>query len=261
MFVAIVGLLIAAAAAAVTGVAAFYANRFIAAPLRHDFREGSSVVTGIVGTLFAVSIGLVVVAAWNQVNSAHQTASTEASNLTDVYWYSRSLPDTQRHTLQALATDYATTVVREEWPRMAEDHTLSPRAWRHVEQLRAYFQTIEPATGAASTRYSQAMSRIQAVLDARRARALMADSGVPPLLWTALAGCGLIVLLPAIVCGSPVRKVHVTVAAVVGGLVGLVLFLVHQLDFPFSGGIAIGPEAFEQALTRFTSIRTLGTTG
>ncbi|MGA4996346.1 hypothetical protein [Nonomuraea bangladeshensis] len=64
-------------------------------------------------------------------------------------------------------------------------------------------------------------------------------------------------LLPAIVCGSPVRKVHVTVAAVVGGLVGLVLFLVHQLDFPFSGGIAIGPEAFEQALTRFTSIRTL----
>lgn len=144
---------------------------------------------------------------------------------------------------------------------MAEDHTLSPRAWRHVEQLRAYFQTIEPTTGAASTRYSQAMSRVQAVLDSRRARAQMADSGVPPLLWAALAGCGLAVLLPAVVCGSPVRKVHVTVAAVVGGLVGLVLFLGQQLDFPFSGCIAIGPEAFEQALTRFTSIRTLGSAG
>ncbi|MCK2213608.1 DUF4239 domain-containing protein [Actinomadura sp. ATCC 31491] len=259
MLIAIVGLLVAAAAAALTGFAAHFAHRAMPAQLRHDFREGSSMATGIVGTLFAVSIGLVVVAAWNQVNTAHQTAASEASNLTDVFWYSRSLPEPQRHALQTLATDYATTVIREEWPLMAEQQTLSQRAWRDVEQLRAYFQTIQPDTAGASARYGQAMGRVQAVLDARRARAQMAGSGVPPLLWAALAGCGLIVLLPAIACGSPVRKVHLTVAGVVGGLVGLVLFLVYQLDFPFSGGIAIAPDAFEQALSRFTSIRALGT--
>ncbi|MFC7105908.1 hypothetical protein ACFQQB_39135 [Nonomuraea rubra] len=41
-------------------------------------------------------------------------------------------------------------------------------------------------------------------------------------------------------------------------MVGLVLFLVYQLDFPFSGGISVSPAAFEQALDRFDSIRALG---
>ena len=259
MIVAVIGLLVAVAAAAVTGLAGYFANRAISQQTRHDYREGSGLITGIVGTLFAISVGLVVVAAWNQVNSATQTTSTEASNLVDVYWYSRSLPEAQRDTLRRLADEYTTTVIREEWPMMAERHTLSAGAWRSAEQLRAFFQTIEPQSSAASTRYGQAMTRIQAVLEARRARAQMVDNGVPPLLWIALAGCGLIAVLPAILCGSPVRKVHITMAAVVGGLVGMVLFLVYQLDSPFSGGVTISPEAFEQALERFTSIRALGT--
>ncbi|MFI6535966.1 hypothetical protein ACIBHY_26195 [Nonomuraea sp. NPDC050547] len=203
-------------------------------------------------------VALVGVAAWNQVNSATQTSSTEAGTLVDVSWYSRSLPEPQREKLRSLAGEYTTTVIRQEWPLMAEQRTLSPAAWRSVEQMRAFFQTIEPGTAAASTRYGQAMSRMQAVLDARGTRAQVADTGVPPLLWIALAGRGLTAVVPAVVCGGPVRKVHITMAAVVGGLVGMVLFLVSQLDFPFSGGVTISPAAFEQALDRFASIRSLG---
>ncbi|MFC5827533.1 DUF4239 domain-containing protein [Nonomuraea insulae] len=258
MFVALIGVLVAVAAAALAGLVAYVVGRVVSAQTRQDFRDGSGLVSGIVGTLFAISVGLVVVAAWNQVNTAAQTTSTEASNLVDVYWYSRSLPETQQATLRHLADEYAAAVIREEWPLMAEQHALSAGAWRSIEQLRAFFQTIEPRSSAESARYGQAMSRIQAVLDARRARAQMADSGVPALLWIALGGCGLIAVLPSIVCGSPVRKVHISMAAVVGGLVGMVLFLVYQLDFPFSGGVSISPAAFEQALDRFASIRSLG---
>ncbi|MFI6497948.1 hypothetical protein [Nonomuraea typhae] len=258
MLVATLGLLIAAAVAALVGLAAYVANRVIPAQTRQDYRESSGLITGIVGTLFAISIGLVVVAAWNQVNTATETSATEASNLTDVYWYSRSLPAPQRATLQTLATGYATTVIKEEWPLMAGQHRLSQNAWRASEQLRGFFQTIQPEGGGPSARYGQAMTRMQAVLDARRSRAQMADTGVPPLLWVALAGCGLIALLPAVLCGSTNRAVHVTLAAAVGAMVGLVLYLVYQLDFPFSGGISVSPAAFEQALDRFDSIRAMG---
>lgn len=141
---------------------------------------------------------------------------------------------------------------------MAEQHRLSQNAWRGSEQLRAFFQTVQPEGSGPSARYGQAMGRMQAVLDARRSRAQMADTGVPPLLWVALAGCGLVALLPAVLCGSANRRVHVSMAAAVGGMVGLLLFLVYQLDFPFSGGISITPAAFEQALERFDSIRALG---
>ncbi|WP_187414435.1 DUF4239 domain-containing protein [Nonomuraea sp. PA05] len=258
MLVAIIGLLIAATVAALAGLAAYAANRVIPAQTRQDYRDGSGVITGIVGTLFAVSIGLVVVAAWNQVNTATETSATEASNLTDVFWYSRSLPAPQRATLQTLATGYATTVVREEWPIMASEHRLSQNAWRLSDQIRSFFQTVQPDGSGPSARYGAAMARMQTVLDSRRSRAQMADTGVPPLLWVALGGCGLVALLPSILCGSANRRVHVILAAAVGGMVGLVLFLVYQLDFPFSGGISISPAAFEQALHRFDDIRALG---
>ncbi|GAA4988484.1 hypothetical protein HD597_007712 [Nonomuraea thailandensis] len=258
MLIATIGLLVAMTVAALAGLAAYVANRVIPAQTRQDYRDSSGVITGIVGTLFAVSIGLVVVAAWNQVNTATETSATEASNLTDVFWYSRALPAPQRATLQTLATGYVTTVVREEWPLMAGQHRLSPNAWRGSDRIRAFFQTVQPEGSGPSARYGQAMSRMQAVLDARRARAQMADTGVPPLLWVALAGCGLVALLPAVLCGSSNRRVHITMAAAVGGMVGLVLFLVYQLDFPFSGGISVSPAAFEQALSRFDSIRALG---
>ncbi|MFI6294759.1 hypothetical protein ACIBEJ_24430 [Nonomuraea sp. NPDC050790] len=257
MSVALFGLLVAATVAALVGLAAYVAGRVIPDQTRQDYRDSSGLITGIVGTLFAVSIGLVVVAAWNQVNTATETSATEASNLTDVFWYSRTLPTPQRATLQTLATGYATTVIDEEWPLMAGQRRLSQNAWRASEQLRSFFQTVEPEGGGPSARYGQAMARMQAVLDARRARAQMADTGVPPLLWVALGGCGLVALLPAVLCGSANRRVHITLAAAVGGMVGLVLFLVYQLDFPFSGGISISPAAFEQALDRFDSIRAL----
>ena len=259
MVVALMSIVVALLVAAVAGLAAYIADRAISQRVQQDFREGSGLVGGIIGTLFAISVGLVVVAVWTQISSASQTASTEASNLVDVYWYSRSLPEPQRATLRHLADEYTTTVIRQEWPLMAEQQKLSPAAWNEVEQLRAFFQTLEPSTSAASTRYGQAMNRMQAVLDARRARAQMVDTGVPPLLWVTLAGCGLIAVLPSVICGGPVRKVHITMAAVVGGLVGMVLFLVYQLDFPFSGGVTVSPEAFQQALDRFASIRSLHT--
>ena len=41
------------------------------------------------------------------------------------------------------------------------------------------------------------------------------------------------------------------------GLVGLVLFAIGPLEYPFSGGTRIGPEAFELVLRRFET-STLG---
>ena len=41
--------------------------------------------------------------------------------------------------------------------------------------------------------------------------------------------------------------------AAVAGLIALVLFTVGSLEYPFSGGTRVGPEAFELVLRRFES--------
>jgi hypothetical protein len=47
--------------------------------------------------------------------------------------------------------------------------------------------------------------------------------------------------------------VHVLMVAALALIIGLVLFTVAALDFPFRGDVRIGPEAFEQVLGRFES--------
>ncbi len=91
---------------------------------------------------FAVSIDRIVVAACG-TRSAPPTRPPAPRRATssDVYRYSRSLPDTQRQALQTLAT------------RLRHDG--GPPGITSSRRLRAYFQTIEPDTGAASTRHGQ----------------------------------------------------------------------------------------------------------
>ena len=44
---------------------------------------------------------------------------------------------------------------------------------------------------------------------------------------------------------------HRLMVAAVAGLIALVLFTVGSLEYPFSGGTRVGPDAFELVLDRF----------
>jgi hypothetical protein len=47
--------------------------------------------------------------------------------------------------------------------------------------------------------------------------------------------------------------VHLFMVAALALIIALVLFTVAELEFPFRGGIRMGPEAMEQVLSRFES--------
>ena len=47
--------------------------------------------------------------------------------------------------------------------------------------------------------------------------------------------------------------VHLFMVAALALIIALVLFTVAELEFPFRGGVWIGPEAMEQVLSRFES--------
>jgi hypothetical protein len=53
--------------------------------------------------------------------------------------------------------------------------------------------------------------------------------------------------------GLRCTTVHVLMVAALALIIGLVLFTVAALDYPFRGDIRIGPEAFEQTLGRIES--------
>jgi cation transporter-like permease len=76
---------------------------------------------------------------------------------------------------------------------------------------------------------------------------------LPAILWAVLLVGGVITVGFTYLFGLRSTTVHVLMVAALALVIGLVLFTVAALDFPFKGDVRIGPDAFEQALGRFES--------
>ena len=80
---------------------------------------------------------------------------------------------------------------------------------------------------------------------------LEADHGLPPIPWVVLTIGGIVVIGFTYLFGLDSTLVHVLLVAALALIIGLVLFTVAELDFPFRGDIRLGPDAMEQVLDRF----------
>ena len=78
---------------------------------------------------------------------------------------------------------------------------------------------------------------------------------MPAILWAVLLVGGVITVGFTYLFGLRSTTVHVLMVAALALVIGLVLFTVAALDFPFRGTVHIGPEAFEQALGRFENTK------
>ena len=193
-----------------------------------------------------------VVAFWQDWEAAQDSATQEANELAAVFWLAHGLPQPEGRHIQELARDYARVEVREEWPLM-EHGKASPKAYELLDEMRASVEALHPADGAQTVLYDNLLQRLHELGDARRTRLLQAEEGLPAILWAVLLVGGLITVGFSYLFGLQSTMVHVLMVAALALVIGLVLFTVAALDYPFKGDIRIGPEALEEALGRFKS--------
>ena len=206
-------------------------------------------IYAVVGVIYAVLLALMVIAVWEEHEEAKATVREEANELADVYWLARRLPEPEGSRLQELARSYATVVAEEEWPLMARGGGSSPEAWALMDEMRLGMQGIEVRTPADQVLFEQGLELVDGLADARRARMAEAEEGIPAVL---VLG-GIITVGFTYLFGLENTWSHRLMVAAVAGLVALVLFTVGSLEYPFSGGTRVGPEAFELVLKRFES--------
>jgi len=160
-------------------------QRMVPVELRKQHNDVAGFIYAVLGIAYAVLLGLVVVAAWEQFQTARNTTEREASELAEVFWLGHRLPEAEGHRLQELARSYARVVVDEEWPLMAGGGS-SPRAWELMDEIRLTIQNMNPDTEAEQVLYDQGLERVYDLADARRDRLLDAREGIPPILWVVL---------------------------------------------------------------------------
>jgi hypothetical protein len=209
-------------------------------------------IYAVLGVVYAVLLGLMVVAVWEQWNAAIAATDQEASEVAEVFWLAHRLPQPEGRHLQELARLYAQVVVNEEWPLM-ERGKMSPKAWAILDEIRDDMQGMKPSTDTQQVLYEQGLQQVNDLADARGERLLDAEEGVPAILWVVLIVGGVEVVGFTYLFGLESTTVHVLMVASLTLVIALVLFTVAALDYPFKGDVGIGPDAFEQVLGRFES--------
>jgi uncharacterized membrane protein len=227
-------------------------QRMVPVELRKQHNDVAGFIYAVLGIAYAVLLGLVVVAAWEQFQTARNTTEREASELAEVFWLGHRLPEAEGHRLQELARSYARVVVDEEWPLMAGGGS-SPRAWELMDEIRLTIQNMNPDTEAEQVLYEQGLERVYDLADARRDRLLDAREGIPPILWVVLVVGAIVTVGFTYLFGLDDTTTHMLMVALLALVIGLILFTIGSLEYPFSGNVRLGPDAFELVLKRFAS--------
>jgi hypothetical protein len=218
--------------------------------VRRQQNDVAGFIYAVLGVTYAVLLGLMVVAVWEEWNAASVTADDEASSLAEVFWLADRMPETEGRHIQELARSYARVVVNEEWSLMAREKS-SSRAWDLLDDIRTSLQNFDPSTPEEQVVYEQSLERMRDLADARRDRLLEAEQGLPGILWVVLITGGVIVVGFTYLFGLDSTLIHLLMVASLALIIALVLFTVAALNFPFKGDITIGPDAMEHVLGRF----------
>jgi len=248
------GLLLVAVFVLIAVVGLTLVQRIVPSRLRQQHNDVAGFIYAVLGVIYAVLIALVVIAVWEDYAAARDTVERESSELDDVFRLAHAFPDSEGRQLQELARSYAQVVVEEEWALMAQGRT-SPQAWDLLDEMTLQVENVEVRTKADQMVYEEALSRIDELSDARNARLVEADEGIPTVLWGVLIVGGILAVGFTHLFGLENTLVHKLMVGVLALRISLVLFTIGVLEYPFSGGVRVGPEPFELVLERFESSR------
>lgn len=212
-----------------------------------EHREVAGFIYAIVGVIYAVLLAFVVTLVWGQQEEARVRIEQEANAVADLYRGTPAFPASFQAQARGELRAYLQTVLRAEWPGMSAGRT-SLETWRQYDRLWQAYLGFSPRTAKETLWYSQALTRLNDLGDARRLRLLSGRSRLPGLLWAVLWVGGVITVTFAYFFGIRRVESQALMVSALAAAIALNLFLVLALDRPFSGAIQVGPEAFEQVL-------------
>src|SRR5215204_6239534 len=117
--------------------------------------------------------------------------------------------------------------------------------------MRATLQEVEPRTAAEQDLYAEGLDRISRFGDARRMRIVAAKEGIPGVLWAVLVFGAVVAVGFTYLFGMRNTWAHRLLVMSLTAVIALGLCTIGAMEYPFSGGARIEPEAFDQILERF----------
>ncbi|WP_406694709.1 hypothetical protein V5E97_27015 [Singulisphaera sp. Ch08] len=200
----------------------------------------------VVGTLYAVILGLIVVDSMGSFQQARLTTEQESNSLANVLILAKQLPKPKRDEIQKHALTYIDQVINDEWPNMDEGRH-SDKARESAIRLFDVVTDFEPKTEKEKAIYATQLTSLCQFWDSRRTRTVTAAYGVTSLEWLVLFVGGAVTVAFTYFFKLDNLRIQSVMTIMVSTLIALNLFLVLMFGYPFSGDHRVSPDGFRVA--------------
>jgi hypothetical protein len=208
----------------------------------------------MLSALFLLVYAIAIVVPWTNIDSARQNTYAEAQGITETYWDVGGLPATDADVVRGDLRDYTHFVIDREWPVMAGQQQLSPEGWTILDHMRTQVTGWTFPSSADQSTQNTVLNEISDIYQARRQRAVDAADGLPEAVLVFTVLTGIIMIIYPLLAGARPRGMSMLPLLTMAALLGISIFLVFNIDHPFSGGMAVKPDAFHSALQEMSEI-------
>lgn len=181
--------------------------------------EFAGFMYSMIGLVYGVYLAFTIIAVWEQFSAAEEVTTAEATHLSELWRDAQVLSPEDRTAIQQQLQSYTDSVIRDEWPTMAQRLGAASRTSAIYEDLwrRYYDVRLEGASAVQHAFYQEMIRRLNDLGLLRRRRLQAANSELPPLMWVLLVTGGIVTVLFSLLFGTRHGWMQYTVVGVIAG--------------------------------------------
>ena len=195
------------------------------------------------GLVYAVLLGLLIVATFQTTKDLQDHIAMEASGLSTIYRGAESYPEPLRSELRSQLRDYIHYVIEKDWPAHRKGRVLVGGDHR-LQAIRKTLFSYEETAKPHEMLHGEMLRYFNTMNVSREQRLSAVSSSIPDVLWY-------VVIIGSLVTIVFIWMIHMDFIPqiVLGGttafFLGLTTFLIYALDHPLQGGVGVEPEPFQ----------------
>jgi hypothetical protein len=198
------------------------------------------------GIFFALVMAVIATGVWDNFKTVSEVVAKEAESAENLHRDLESYSEENRRKFQLLLTRYVERIVDIEWD--LQKHGRRPEENQDLDLLSHELIAFEPKVKTEISTHSETLAELGRLHVGRHARQHSMSVALPPILWLVVfVGAALSVSMVYMLQAES-KVLHCLLLFALGGLVGLVLFLILAMDHPLWGELSVSEAPFRNLL-------------
>lgn len=222
----------------------FIARKLIAPHKRTPHHDIAHALLGPIATVFSILGAFMVATTWHEYCDTSSNLNAECNALRSLYFNAREFTPEYCNQIQDLCQAYRNAVLNNEWKivQKGKDDRLGDQI---IEKMADLYLSYPLKTDKERIYFELSVDRLDKLRSYREQRIQDSFTGLLPLLWVLfLLSGGSLVIVSLLMISSP-GKTHSAMAMLLTMVIGVMIFAIISLDYPFVGATKMSTTPFE----------------